>query len=298
VEHKIGWALPLPATAEQVSAASQAQREEIIASYVKKLSEIQLEIKGAQSKLALLESDADRIHESRQIAYTISENSIKEQLNKLEIRAKEIQTQQDALTQRQHAHDQEIQAHNQNVKDFNAYAKAKEDQLEATRKELDEYATIQISTAERQKEVEESLKERCADIDQQTADCNKVIEKTIAEHHELKAAVAAHQVNIDAHIDAVKELELNQQKNVDYHNSLVSKERELEVLRKKCDEDMQTNIIEAKKIQDQNIEYYRIKREAEEMVKTATQTEQRAKAEIAKLEAIKKDIHSQLKGEA
>ena len=210
------------------------------------------------------------------------------------LREEDIKKREQDLCKSRESHTKDVIAHKNNVNDFLVSVAAKEDQLDATKKALDEYAEEISKTAEEQIKTHAEHVKRKIELDEDTTDMNKAIEKAIAQHHELKAAVAAHQVNIDAHIEAQKALEHDQQKNLDFYNAVVAREAEIEPLKKKYEDGIAANAVEIDKIKDQRIEAYRLKSEADQRLQAAIQAEQRAKTELDKLESLKNDIHTKI----
>jgi hypothetical protein len=295
---KNGWAGNVPVSPVKISESEKAQREEAIAKYAATLKDLQSKIAAANTELESIKKDIDKIHAARNDAYRATEQRLKAMQNDLQMQQNSIDQQRIELANKIKSHEEHNSLECQKLKDKETSLLAKEDQLHATKKELDEYAMEQIKTAEKQAAIQVEHLQRKADLEAATTDLNAAIEKAVKEHHELKELWLIHQKNVDAHLEAQKELERQQQKNMDFYNALVAREADLEPLKKKYEDGIEVNVVEAKRLQDQNIESYAIQREAQKRIEIAVKSETRANEAIAKLEDLKKDLHAQIKQEA
>lgn len=294
----MSWDTPAPKTALDLFEADKFQKDQIVKEFQAKLNDLEQKIAKAKDELNLVVQDIDGAYQQRRKEYAASEVAIREEINKLNVISDKTRLESEDLEIAKKNFQEYMDKENQQLSLDRASLIAKQDQNESLRKELDGYAAIQVQVRDEQAKTQEEHVARKKELDQCTIDMNTATEKILAQHHELKQGIAAHQVNLDALIEREKLLEVNQQKNIDFYNAVLAREQALEPLKKKYEDGIASNEAEASKLRDANIESYKIHRDAQARLDLAVAAEQRVKTESANLDALKNEIHAKIKQEA
>lgn len=291
------WEQPGSKTAEQIKASIEAHRADVIQKYTDTLNTIEKEIKAAKETLKKVQQDIDNVHASRIDQYAMRESqldilnlsvndSIKEQTEKL----KEIEDRIKFLNEQTAKEDERIAL-------ANVALSAKQDQLDALKIELDGYAQTQLEVAKIHDQINQEHKKRRDELDEETNNANKFHDEIIQKHHDLQEEIEKHKANVEELESQINHHATEQVKVLEFYEILKKREAELEPLKKQLQEGIEVNALEAKRLQDEKLENYGIKRDADQRIKIAIEAEQRTIAEMDKLNIIKNDIHANLKKE-
>lgn len=294
----MSWDQPGHKSKEELLASEQSQRDELVACHSKTLDGLELQIKEAINKLSSLNKDIESVHVNRLSEYEGRELKINIMKADLDLQQKSIDQQKADLVARSKIINDNQQRVDKSLNDKNTSLLAKSDQLNAMEKELAEYAQKQLEVADQQARTEESLKTRVVELDQANTDLNKAIEKALTDHHEIKSAVEAHQVNLKDLKNRTLDIEARESKNMAFYEAIVAREKDIEPLKQKLEDGIKANETEDKRLRDENIRIYQLHQDADKRIETAIQAEQRAKSEIDRLESLKNDIHARIKQEA
>lgn len=281
-------------TPQELDQSAQEARDRVIETYQHTLEDLEHKISVATFNLKNLHADIEDLHKSRLDEYAQKEEAIHTVKTQLDVSLQSNEDIKNKINDQRLALSIDISKETERVKSHNIAMQAREDQLNALSVELKQKKLELDNIEQHQAIVNESINKRQTELNQFKEDHDKVVEDTITKRHELNADIEKHTVAVNVHLEQVKTLDINTARNQAFYEAVTEHEAALEPLKKKYEDGLSFNEKEISRLRDQNIESYKLSKEAEKRIQVALEAEQRAKAEIEKLENLKSDIHDQI----